>query len=284
MTGTPVNFAHYILKTMSKAGSILRPTPLPCVNLFTLRFNHFSVCLTYEIKETKPVPIITLASLKNIQFFQTESGDWKFIEDMTQEELVCVSKKFGQYVKPHLSSPQSIPPSSFLDHVLNLNEVSMIFRRRLTNWSIFWFSTLIVNTKTLELIYLLMTGTPVNFAHYILRTMSKVRSILRPAPLPCVNLFTLGFNHFSVCLTHEIKETKLVPIITLASLKNIQFFQTESGDWKFVEDMTQEELVCVSKKFGQYVKPHLTSPQSIPPSSLLDHILNLNEVSMIFRR
>lgn len=92
-----------------------------------------------------------------------------------------------------------------------------------------------------------------------------------------MQILTLVFNHFGVCLTHEIKETKPVPIITLASLKNIQFLQTEPSDWKFMEDMTQEELVCVSKKFGQHVKPRLNSPQTTPLSSLLDHILNLNE-------
>lgn len=107
---------------MSKVSCILRPAPLPYANLLTLVFNHFGVCLTYEIKETKPVLIITLASLKNIQFLQTESSDWKFVEDMTQEELVCVSKKIGQHVKPRLNSPQTTPLSSLLDHILNLNE------------------------------------------------------------------------------------------------------------------------------------------------------------------
>jgi len=31
-------------------------------------------------------------------------------------------KSFGQHVKPHLTSPQSTHPSSFLDHILNLDE------------------------------------------------------------------------------------------------------------------------------------------------------------------
>ena len=41
--------------------------------------------------------------------------------------------------------------------------------------------------------------------------------------------------------------------------------------------MTQEELVSASKQFGQHVKPRLASPKSIPPSSLLNHILALDE-------
>ena len=66
-------------------------------------------------------------------------------------------------------------------------------------------------------------------------------------------------------------------IITPASLKHIQFLKNESGEWKFIEDMTQEEIVSVSKKFSQHVKPCLTSPQITPPPSLVDHILTLDE-------
>ncbi|KAJ8425071.1 hypothetical protein Cgig2_004295 [Carnegiea gigantea] len=138
-------------------------------------------------------------------------------------------------------------------------------------------STNCVNTRTLELIYLLMTGKPINFARYILGSMSNASSIVRLTPLPYANLWTLVYNHFGMCLDHEIREIKPVPIITLACLKNIPFFKTDTGDWKFDEDMTHEELVCVSKKFGQHVKPCLTSPQSTPPSSLLDHILTLDK-------
>ncbi|KAJ8444150.1 hypothetical protein Cgig2_030970 [Carnegiea gigantea] len=138
-------------------------------------------------------------------------------------------------------------------------------------------STDSINTKTLELIYLLMTGKPVNFAQCILGAMSKVSSIRHPAPLPYATLLTFVVTHFGVCLTNKIKETKPMPIITLASLKLIQFFKTESGEWKFVDDMTQEELVSVSKMFGQHVKPRLTSPQITCPPSLLDHILTLDE-------
>jgi len=100
----------------------LHPTPWSYANLLTFMFNHFGVSLDYENRETKPIPIITLASLKNIHFFQTENGDRKFIEDMTHEGLVSVSKKFGQHVKPRLTSPQSTPPSSLLNHILNLDE------------------------------------------------------------------------------------------------------------------------------------------------------------------
>ena len=138
-------------------------------------------------------------------------------------------------------------------------------------------STNSVNTKTLELIYLLMTGKPVNFAQCILGVMSKVSSVQPSAPLPYATLLTLVFTHFGVCLTNEIKETKPVTIITPASLKHIYFFKTKSDEWKFVDDMTQEELVSVSKKFGQHVKSRLTSPQITSPSSLLDRILTLDE-------
>lgn len=41
-----------------------------------------------------------------------------------------------------------------------------------------------VNTKTLELIYLLMAGKPVNFGHFFLETIVKVGFIRRPTPLP----------------------------------------------------------------------------------------------------
>ncbi|KAJ8423101.1 hypothetical protein Cgig2_010978 [Carnegiea gigantea] len=121
-------------------------------------------------------------------------------------------------------------------------------------------STDSVNTKTLKLICLLMIGKPIKFACCILGFMSKVSSIVRPAPLPFANLLTMVFNHFGMCLGHEIRETKPVSVITPASLKNIKFFKIDTGDWKFVEDMTHEELVRVFKNFGQHVKPHLTSP------------------------
>ena len=66
-------------------------------------------------------------------------------------------------------------------------------------------------------------------------------------------------------------------VITPVSLKNIRFFQTDSGDWKFVENMTQEKLVFVSKQFGQHIKPQLNSPPITPPPSLLDQVIDLDE-------
>lgn len=75
-------------------------------------------------------------------------------------------------------------------------------------------STGSVNTKTLELIYLLMTGKP-------LGTIAKVSSIQCSTPLPYPNLLAVVFKHFGVCLTNEIQEAKPVSVITPASLKNI---------------------------------------------------------------
>jgi len=83
-----------------------------------------------------------------------------------------------------------------------------------------------LNNKTLELIYLLMTSKPVNYARYILSYMAKVGSIMRPTPLAYSNLLTLVFKHFGVPLENEICESKPIPIITPLSLKNIQSFQT----------------------------------------------------------
>ncbi|KAJ8420658.1 hypothetical protein Cgig2_008873 [Carnegiea gigantea] len=129
-----------------------------------------------------------------------------------------------------------------------------------------------------------MTGKPGNFARHILGAMSKVSSIRRPAPLPYATLSTLVFHHFGVCLTNEIADMKPMPIITPTSLKHIPFFKTASSVCKFVDDMTQEELVTVSKKFGQHVKPCLHSPQITPPPSLLDHIVTLDEKAIIDSR
>ncbi|KAJ8432235.1 hypothetical protein Cgig2_007636 [Carnegiea gigantea] len=108
-------------------------------------------------------------------------------------------------------------------------------------------------------------------------TSTEVSSIRRPAPLPYATLSTLVFHHFGVCLTNEIADMKPMPIITPTSLKHIPFFKTASSVCKFVDDMTQEELVTISKKFGQHVKPCLHSPQITPPPSLLDHIVTLDE-------
>jgi len=137
-------------------------------------------------------------------------------------------------------------------------------------------STDSVNNKTLEAIYLLMARKSINYSCYILSCMSKVSSILCLAPLPYSNLLNLVFKHFGVSL-NKICETRFVPIITPSSFKNKQFCKTETRDWKFIQDMTQAEQNYVSLRFGQHVKPHLTSPKSIPPPSLLDHILALDE-------
>ena len=71
-----------------------------------------------------------------------------------------------------------------------------------------------INVKTLEAIYLLMSGRPVNFSCCMLKYMSKVSSTQHLAPLPYANLLTLIFHHFGVCLTHEVRENRLVPTIT----------------------------------------------------------------------
>ncbi|KAJ8431333.1 hypothetical protein Cgig2_033175 [Carnegiea gigantea] len=97
-----------------------------------------------------------------------------------------------------------------------------------------------------------MTGKPISYARYILSTMSKVGSVQHPAPLPYATLLTLVFIHFGVCLTNEIKETKLAPIITPASLKHLQFFKTAFEEWKFVKDMNQEELDVAFTNYGEY--------------------------------
>jgi len=65
--------------------------------------------------------------------------------------------------------------------------------------------------------------------------------------------------------------------VTTPPLKNIQFFQTAPGVWKFIEDMTTEEKKLVSHQFTKHIKPRHTSPSTTLPPSLLDHILSLNE-------
>jgi len=138
-------------------------------------------------------------------------------------------------------------------------------------------STDSLNNRTLELIYLLMADKPVNFARYIIGYAAKVSSIIRPAPLPYSNLLTLIFKHFGVFLEHDICETKSVTVITPLSLKNIQLFKTDSGVWKFIEDMTLDEEKSITLCFAKHVKPRHTSPSSVPPHSLLDHVVHLDE-------
>ena len=104
------------------------------------------------------------------------------------------------------------------------------------------------NAQTLKVIYFLMSGKPIDFSHYMLEYMSKVSSIRRPTPLPYANLLTLFFKHFGVCLMNKIRETKLVPTVSLNSLKHIQFFQTKTGVWRFIDEMAQDEKAIVSKK------------------------------------
>jgi len=78
-----------------------------------------------------------------------------------------------------------------------------------------------LNNKTLEILYLLMTGKPINYARYILSHMAKIGSIMHPAPLAYSNLLTMVFNHFRVPLENEICVSTPLPVITSLSLKNI---------------------------------------------------------------
>jgi len=107
---------------MSKISSIKCPAPLPYANLLTLVFTHFGVCLDRELKETKFVPIITPGSFKHIQFFKTPTGTWKFVEDMDPEEIALVSQKYCPHIKYCSTCPQSTPSTSFLEHVMTLDE------------------------------------------------------------------------------------------------------------------------------------------------------------------
>ncbi|KAJ8443469.1 hypothetical protein Cgig2_026256 [Carnegiea gigantea] len=138
-------------------------------------------------------------------------------------------------------------------------------------------STALIPRKTLELLYLLLTGKPINFARYILSCMSKVSSVLRPVPLPYANLLTRIFRHFGVTLTNEVFETKHVPIITPVAFNSIHFFKTVNHGWKFIDDMTPDELLRVSNSSGPHVPPRVSSDPSPPPSSLLDQLQHLDE-------
>ena len=69
--------------------------------------------------ETKPVPIITPVAFK---FFKTAHNGWKFVEDMTPDELLSVSNGSGPNVPPRVSSDPSPPPSSLLDHIQHLDK------------------------------------------------------------------------------------------------------------------------------------------------------------------
>ena len=107
--------------------------------------------------------------------------------------------------------------------------------------------------------------------------MSKVSSVLRPAPLPYANLLTRIFCHFGVNLTNEVFESKPVPIITPVAFKSIHFFKTAHNGWKFIEDMTPDELLSVSNSSGPHVPPRVSSDPSPPLPSLLDQIQHLDE-------
>ncbi|KAJ8422264.1 hypothetical protein Cgig2_019209 [Carnegiea gigantea] len=76
----------------------------------------------------------------------------------------------------------------------------------------------IVNDKILKAIYLLMPGKHINYSR---------------CPLDIENC-----------------ETKFVRVITPTSFKNIPFFKTEIGAYKFMEDITSTEKDNASKRFG----------------------------------
>ena len=85
------------------------------------------------------------------------------------------------------------------------------------------------------------------------------------------------FKHFGVCFTHELLDTQSVPVLTPSSLKHIHFFQTSYGKWKFVEEMTPEEVTSVSRQFGQHVNPRANSPSITPPPSILGQVMDIDE-------
>ncbi|KAJ8449428.1 hypothetical protein Cgig2_002225 [Carnegiea gigantea] len=227
---------------------------------------------------TEAGPIIALeCQVKHIKFTLTESEFNTILHLPTVTPSTLSQTKARNRCLTEFSNPHSQANPAHLSYLILKQDPRLLYYIIVRTMLPKPNSTDSVNTKTLELIYLLMTRKPINFARYILGVMSKFSFIQHPASLPYATLLTLVFNHFGVCLTHEIKETKPVSIITLASLKHIQFFKTESREWKFIEDVTQEEIVRVFKKFSQHVKPCLSSPQITPPPSLVDHILNLDE-------
>jgi len=106
-----------------------------------------------------------------------------------------------------------------------------------------------VNAKTLEVIYLLMSGKSINFCRYILKYMPKVSSVSRPTPLPYANVLTLIFQHFGVCLENEIRETRPVPVINPHLLTLIKFLPTKLSAWKFLDEITLAKQALLPKNW-----------------------------------
>ena len=222
-----------------------------------------------NIRTLKTGDVITLeCQVKNTKFTLTES-DLNTIFDLpsvTQPHLSPLevrNKFFSEFTKPHSPADTAHLSSDVLKR--NPKLLYYILVRTILPQPT---STALIPRKTLELLYLLLTGKPINFARYILSCMSKVSLVLRPAPLPYANLLTRIFRHFGVTLTNEVFETKPVPIITPAAFKSIQFFKNTHNGWKFIEDMTPNELLSVSNGSGSNVPPCVSSDPSPPPSSI----------------
>jgi len=214
-----------------------------CGQLLTLGNEYYPqpVCMFYtNLKVAKVGPVITLeCQVKFTRFTLTESNLNKILGLATVTQPNLSTTNLRHRCLDEFATPPPSSHGSNLSYLILHRDPHLLYyvlvRTILTKPN----STDSLNDKNLEILYLLMTGKPVNYATYILSHMAKIRSIMRPAPLAYSNLLTMVFNHFGVSLENEICVSTPLPIITLLSLNNIQFFQTAAGVWKFIEDMTE---------------------------------------------
>jgi len=225
-----VDFESFKIVNLGFIDYLLRNS---CEKLLTLGDEYYPqlVHMFYaNLRIAKVGPVITLeCQVKFTRFTLTESNLNQILglPIVTQPNLSTTNLR-----RRCLAEFVTLPPSS---QCSNLSYLILHHDPRLLYYVLVRTilpkpnSTDSLNNKTLELLYLLMTDKPVNYARYILSHMSKIGSIMCPAPLAYSNLLTLVFNHFGVPIENKICDSKPLPVITPSSLKNIQFFQTAPG-------------------------------------------------------
>jgi len=143
------------------------------------------------------------------------------------------------------------------------------------------FSREIPNDKAFELIYLIMTSTPFNFATFILDHMFKSIDVKRATPLPYPNLLTHVFNHFGVNLEGEACINKKITRIGQETLKNLGMYKLGDGRWKFENDMNSEEKEYVQAVHGATLTSATVSSKSL--SALESRVKKLEDSILFFK-
>lgn len=120
----------------------------------------------------------------------------------------------------------------------------------------------LLTDQCLEILYLLFNGYPLDLPSIILTYMSHIYNSSRPAALPYANLLPKIFEYFGVPIATEEVDRLTTPRVGLELFNKIGIFRVSKDTWKFVSDLSDEELAAIPSAF----KPKADIP--VPASKL----------------